>query len=53
MKDIEKAMVGNTDILKSKLESLHQNVVVIGSHTQPDNRKEKVDGVGLLYLVTF
>lgn len=42
MKDIEKAMVGNSEVLKSKLESLQQNVVVIGAHTQPDNRKEKV-----------
>lgn len=42
LKDIEKAMVGNTEVLKSKLEGLPQNVVVIGSHTQPDNRKEKV-----------
>ncbi|XP_054817276.1 uncharacterized protein LOC129316897 [Prosopis cineraria] len=49
MKDIEKAMAGNTDILKSKLESLHQNVVVIGSHTQPDNRKEKTHPGGLLF----
>ncbi|XP_028771103.1 uncharacterized protein LOC114728373 isoform X2 [Neltuma alba] len=49
MKDIEKAMVGNTEVLKSKLESLQQNVVVIGSHTQPDNRKEKTHPGGLLF----
>ncbi|KAK4282488.1 hypothetical protein QN277_013858 [Acacia crassicarpa] len=49
MKDIEKAMVGNTDVLKSKVESLHSNVVVIGSHTQPDNRKEKTHPGGLLF----
>ena len=42
IKDIEKAMVGNSEVLKSKLESLPQNVVVIGSHTQVDGRKEKV-----------
>lgn len=45
VKDIEKAMVGNSDaytILKNKLENLPENVVVIGSHTQLDNRKEKV-----------
>lgn len=45
VKEIEKAMVGNSDaytVLKSKLENLPENVVVIGSHTQLDNRKEKV-----------
>lgn len=45
MKDVEKAMVGNSDAFihfKSKLESLPENVVIIGSHTQLDNRKEKV-----------
>ena len=35
-------MVGNSDVLKSKFEILPQNVVVIGSHAQLDNRKEKV-----------
>lgn len=37
--------MGNSDaytILKGKLEHLPENVVVIGSHTQLDNRKEKV-----------
>lgn len=42
LKDIEKAIIGNYEVLKSKLESLPQNVVVIGSHTQLDNRKDKV-----------
>ncbi|KAF7818214.1 ATPase family AAA domain-containing protein 1 [Senna tora] len=49
MKDIEKAIVGNSDVLKSKLENLQQNIVVIGSHTQPDNRKEKTQPGGLLF----
>jgi hypothetical protein len=45
MKDAEKSMVGNGDsysTFKSKLEKLPDNVVVIGSHTHIDNRKEKV-----------
>ncbi|XP_057756231.1 26S proteasome regulatory subunit 4 homolog [Arachis stenosperma] len=42
IKDVEKAIIGNSDILKSKLESLPQNVAVIGSHTQLDSRKDKV-----------
>lgn len=42
IKDIEKAMVGNNDVLKSKFETLPQNIVVIGSNTQLDSRKEKV-----------
>ncbi|KAM2049784.1 hypothetical protein ACFX1T_008152 [Malus domestica] len=48
LKDIESVMVGNPDaysVLKSKLENLPENVVVIGSHTQLDNRKEK-DNLG-------
>ncbi|KAK7344436.1 hypothetical protein VNO77_14034 [Canavalia gladiata] len=49
IKDIEKAMVGNSEILKSKFESLPHNVVVIGSHTQLDNRKEKTQPGGLLF----
>ncbi|RXH84347.1 hypothetical protein DVH24_027246 [Malus domestica] len=47
LKDIEKVMAGNPDaysVLKSKLSNLPENVVVIGSHTQLDNRKEKVRG---------
>jgi hypothetical protein len=45
MKDAEKSIVGNSDsysTFKSRLEKLPDNVVVIGSHTQNDNRKEKV-----------
>jgi len=44
MKDAEKSIVGNGDsyAFKSKLENLPNNVVVIGSHTQNDSRKEKV-----------
>ncbi|KAK7392330.1 hypothetical protein VNO78_20764 [Psophocarpus tetragonolobus] len=49
IKDIEKAMVGNYEILKSKFESLPPNVVIIGSHTQLDNRKEKTQPGGLLF----
>ena len=44
MKDAEKLIVGNGDpySFKSKLEKLPDNVVVIGSHTHTDSRKEKV-----------
>ena len=44
MKDAEKSIVGNGDpfSFKSRLEKLPDNVVVIGSHTQTDSRKEKV-----------
>lgn len=52
IKDMEKAIVGNSDaytILKGKLERLPENVVVIGSHTQLDNRKEKSHPGGLLF----
>ncbi|MED6155223.1 hypothetical protein PIB30_003413 [Stylosanthes scabra] len=48
IKDIEKAVIGNLDILKSKLETLPQNVVVIGSHTQLDGRKDKTTHAGIL-----
>ncbi|KAF9671691.1 hypothetical protein SADUNF_Sadunf12G0073900 [Salix dunnii] len=50
MKDAEKSVVGNSDsysTFKSRLEKLPDNVVVIGSHTQNDNRKEK-DSFGRL-----
>ena len=53
VKDIEKAIVGNSEILKSKFESLPQNVVVIGSHTQMDSRKEKVLFDHSVLLPTF
>ncbi|XP_062169767.1 uncharacterized protein LOC133875603 isoform X3 [Alnus glutinosa] len=52
MKDAEKSMVGNGDsysTFKSKLEKLPDNVVVIGSHTHIDNRKEKAHPGGLLF----
>ncbi|XP_057422659.1 uncharacterized protein LOC130716674 isoform X2 [Lotus japonicus] len=49
IKDIEKAVVGNSEVLKSKLESLPKNVVVIGSHSQLDSRKEKTQPGGLLF----
>lgn len=45
MKDAEKSIVGNTEsysTFKSRLEKLPDNVVIIGSHTHTDNRKEKV-----------
>jgi hypothetical protein len=44
MKEAEKSIVGNGDpySFKSKLEKLPDNVVVIGSHTHSDSRKEKV-----------
>ncbi|KAL8111615.1 hypothetical protein AgCh_019367 [Apium graveolens] len=52
MKDAEKSMVGNSEsytTFKSKLEKLPDNVVVIGSHTHADNRKEKSNPGGLLF----
>ncbi|CAI8603792.1 unnamed protein product [Vicia faba] len=49
IKDIEKGVSGNSEILKSKFGSLPQNVVVIGSHIQPDNRKEKTQPGSLLF----
>ena len=51
VKDIEKSMAGNTNAytsLKSKVENLPSNVVVIGFHTQMDNCKEKSHLGGLL-----
>ena len=43
MKDAEKSIVGNeVSTFRSKLDKLPDNVVVIGSHTHTDNRKEKV-----------
>lgn len=50
LKDIEKSLSGNTDVyvtLKSKLENLPENIVVIASQTQLDSRKEKV---GILFV---
>ncbi|KAH9299139.1 hypothetical protein KI387_030821, partial [Taxus chinensis] len=44
IKDVEKSIIGNLDYhtaFKSKLETLSDSVIVVGSHTQADNRKEK------------
>ncbi|XP_061371799.1 uncharacterized protein LOC133314345 isoform X2 [Gastrolobium bilobum] len=51
MKDAEKSIVGNGDpfSFKSRLEKLPDNVVVIGSHTHTDSRKEKSHPGGLLF----
>lgn len=52
VKDIEKSMVGNQDAysaLKSKLDNLPDRIIVIGSHTQMDNRKEKSQPGGFLF----
>nr|DAD33315.1 TPA_asm: hypothetical protein HUJ06_012166 [Nelumbo nucifera] len=52
LKDIEKSLVGNMEAyihLKFKLHNLPENIVVIGSHTQLDNRKEKSHPGGLLF----
>ncbi|KAK2457211.1 AAA-type ATPase family protein [Trifolium repens] len=49
IKDIEKGVAGNSEVLKSKFGSLPQNVVVIGSHIQPDSRKEKTQPGSLLF----
>lgn len=54
-------MVGSSDsytVLKSKLENLPENVVLIGSHTQMDSRKEKVeiytfDSVGFFVILGY
>lgn len=46
MKDAEKSMAGNSEsyaLFKTKLEKLPNNVVIVGSQTQTDNRKEKVE----------
>ncbi|KAK9668891.1 hypothetical protein RND81_13G094400 [Saponaria officinalis] len=51
-KDAEKSLVGNSEsfsTFKNRLEKLPDNVVVIGSHTQNDNRKEKSHPGGLLF----
>ncbi|XP_031121843.1 uncharacterized protein LOC116024943 [Ipomoea triloba] len=52
VKDIEKSMVGNPEAFaafKLKLEKLPENVVVIASYTQTDNRKEKSHPGGFLF----
>lgn len=45
LKDVEKSFTGITESfssLRSKLELLPPGVLIIGSHTQLDSRKEKV-----------
>lgn len=52
MKEIEKNIAGSGDSyssLKNKLESMPAGVLVIGSHTQIDSRKEKSHPGGLLF----
>ncbi|XP_024976468.1 uncharacterized protein LOC112514310 isoform X2 [Cynara cardunculus var. scolymus] len=52
MKDAEKSIVGSSEsysTFKTRLEKLPDNVVVIGSHTHTDNRKEKSHPGGLLF----
>ncbi|KAM2938948.1 hypothetical protein FF1_038668 [Malus domestica] len=52
MKDAEKSLVGNSDsfsTFRARLDKLPDNVVVIGSHTQTDSRKEKSHPGGLLF----
>lgn len=54
MKDAEKSIVGNSEsysTFKSRLEKLPDNVIIIGSHTQSDNRKEKVMLVCLIIII--
>ncbi|KAL3812591.1 hypothetical protein ACJIZ3_013859 [Penstemon smallii] len=52
MKDIEKFIAGNSEsyaIFKNKFEKLPDNVVIIGSHSQSDSRKEKSHPGSLLF----
>ncbi|ESQ54829.1 hypothetical protein EUTSA_v10024252mg [Eutrema salsugineum] len=52
LKDAEKFVVGNSDsysAFKSRLEHLPENVIVIGSQTHTDNRKEKAHPGGLFF----
>ncbi|KAL6518000.1 hypothetical protein OROMI_033701 [Orobanche minor] len=52
MKDAEKSMAGNSEsyaLFKTKLDKLPNNVVIIGSQTQNDNRKEKSHPGSLLF----
>lgn len=52
IKDIEKSIVGNPEAyaaFKSKLDNLPENIVIIGSHTQMDSRKEKVTVCDLIH----
>lgn len=48
MKDAEKSMAGSSEsygTYKNRLEKLPNNIVIIGSQTQTDNRKEKVQSI--------
>ncbi|KAJ0980660.1 hypothetical protein J5N97_008915 [Dioscorea zingiberensis] len=52
LKEIEKSVAGSTDsylTLKAKLELVPAGVLVIGSHTQMDSRKEKSHPGGFLF----
>ncbi|WOG87309.1 hypothetical protein DCAR_0206532 [Daucus carota subsp. sativus] len=52
VKDVEKSLLGNTEAygsFKIKIESLPGNVVVIASHTQVDDQKEKYNPGSLLF----
>nr|GEU69604.1 ATPase, AAA-type, core [Tanacetum cinerariifolium] len=52
IKDIEKSMLVNPEayaLFKTKLEKLPWNVVVVASHAQTDNRKEKSHPGGSLF----
>ncbi|KAI3673600.1 hypothetical protein L6452_39723 [Arctium lappa] len=52
MKDAEKSIVGSSEsysTFKTRLEKLPDNVVVIGSQTHTDSRKEKSHPGGLLF----
>ncbi|KAK8925824.1 Katanin p60 ATPase-containing subunit A1 [Platanthera zijinensis] len=52
LKDVEKSMGGGVDSyvsFKNKVESLPAGILLIGSHIQMDNRKEKSHPGGLLF----
>ncbi|KAL2457261.1 AAA-type ATPase family protein [Forsythia ovata] len=52
MKDAEKSVAGNSELyatFRNKLEKIPDNVVIIGSHTLNDNRKEKSHPGSLLF----
>uniref|UniRef100_A0A0E0F8D4 AAA+ ATPase domain-containing protein n=1 Tax=Oryza meridionalis TaxID=40149 RepID=A0A0E0F8D4_9ORYZ len=52
LKDVEKSFTGITESLSSlrnKLEALPSGVLIIGSHTQMDSRKEKAHPGGFLF----
>jgi len=56
LKDVEKSFTGITESLsslRSKLESLPSGVLIIGSHTQMDSRKEKVHALFLRNYIFY